>query len=312
MTRRSSIRRLAQPAILLCLVAMTVFLGRGLAGGVQDPKPDASENRPEDRAAIAAAMQSFVKAFESADAKALADHWTEEGEYLHDDGVTIRGRADLAKQFGEHFKKVSKAKAEVEPGSLRFVARDVAIADGVVSVKPDPSEPTASAHYEAVVVREDGRWRFASLIETPTDEASLRDLAWLVGDWKSIEQGVEIHSNYSWGDNKKFINVRFSMKENDRALAGTQVLAKDPATGEIRSWTFEAEGGIGEGTWSRDGDHWVIEAMGTHADGRVLTATNILRRINNDLFTWQSINRSIDDEELPDLPPTKVVRTPAK
>ena len=38
-------------------------------------------------------------------------------------------------------------------------------------------------------------------------------------------------------------------------------------------------------------------------DGRILTATNVLRRINDDLFTWQSIGRRLDEEEIPTSPP---------
>ena len=108
--------------------------------------------------------------------------------------------------------------------------------------------------------------------------------------------------------NKKFIHVQFTSKATDRVLSGSQVIGLDPATGMIHSWTFEHNGGIGEADWMRDGDHWVLDAAGTLADGRALTETNVLRRVNNDTFTWQSINRSLDDVELPDSAPVKVER----
>jgi len=34
----------------------------------------------------------------------------------------------------------------------------------------------------------------------------------------------------------------------------------------------------------------------------------VLRRVNDDTFTWQSINRLLDDKEIADLPPVKVTR----
>jgi hypothetical protein len=57
----------------------------------------------------------------------------------------------------------------------------------------------------------------------------------------------------------------------------------------------------------------VLDATGTLADGRTLTETSILRRVSDDEFTWQSIDRSLEDDALTDLPPVKVTRLkPAK
>src|SRR5262249_51244376 len=101
---------------------------------------------------------------------------------------------------------------------------------------------------------------------------------------------------------------QFNIKEKGLALSGSQVIGVDPATGAIHTWTFEADGGVGEADWSRDGDHWVLEAAGTLTDGSTLTETNILRRVNDDTFTWQSVDRKHGDEVLPDLAPVKVTR----
>ena len=271
--------------------------------------PAAADARDADRAAVREAFAGFVKAFESRDAKALAGHWTTEGEYENAEGVTVRGREALEKGFAAFFDRTPEVKAEVHPEALRFLGRDSAIEDGTVDVRRGAAEPSTRARYNALFLREDGKWLLARLAETTDDEPSLDDLAWLVGDWKSLAgQDAEILTTYSKDENGKFLKVRFTIKGKDRTLSGFQVLGKDPATGDIRAWTFEAEGGIGEAVWARDGDHWTAEATGTLADGRTLVATNILRRINDDLFTWQSIDRMLDDEELPDLPPVKVTR----
>jgi uncharacterized protein (TIGR02246 family) len=277
------------------------------------PKPAAPDDRAADRTAVEAAMQSFVKSFESADAKAVADHWTAEGEYQGEDGTIIRGRDALVKGFTAFFAKNPKVEVRLQPDSLRFLSAVNAIQEGRVTIRRGPSEPSVAAQYSALFVREDRSWKIARLQEETIDEATLQDLDWLIGEWKSLgDQAAEVLTTYSWDENRKFLRVRFTIKEKDRTLSGFQVLGKDPATGDIRAWTFEAEGGIGEAVWVRDGDHWVAEATGTLTDGRTLTATNILRRINNDTFTWQSINRSIDDDEIPDLPPVKVTRVKAK
>jgi len=273
------------------------------------PQPAPSQARNEDRVAIRAASQSFVKTFESRDAKALAEHWTADGEYQNNAGMTVRGRESLEKGFAGFFAKTPEVKAEVHPESLRFLSRDSAIEEGTVTVRRGPTEPATKARYSTFFVREDGRWRLAQLIESAGDEASIEDLEWLVGEWKSTSgQGAEIRTTYSWAPSKKFIHAQFTVKEKELALSGFQVIGVDPARDGIHSWTFEADSGIGEADWSPDGDHWVLGATGTLADGGALTETNILRRVNDDTFTWQSIDRRLDDAELPDLAPVKVTR----
>jgi uncharacterized protein (TIGR02246 family) len=251
-------------------------------------------------------------------AQRFAIHWqgssrhsnrTVDGEYSNDGGATIQGRAAIEKAFEGLFAKTPEVKAKIQPESLRFLSHDTAIGEGSVAVQRGPATAATSARYRTLLVREEGRWRLAQLSESSNDEVSIADLDWLIGDWKSTGgQGAEIRTTYSWTPNKKFIHVQFTVKEKDLALSGSQVLGVDPATDSIHSWTFEADGGVGEGDWSRDGDHWVIDASGTLADGSTLSETNILRRVNEDTFTWQSINRLLGDREIADLPPVKVTR----
>ena len=128
-------------------------------------------------------------------------------------------------------------------------------------------------------------------------------------EWKSVTgEGAEIRTTYTWDDNKKFINVQFTLKEPTLNLSGRQIIGVDPATGGIRSWTFEANGGVAEADWRHDGDHWVLDSDGTLPDGRTLKQTNVLRRINDDTITWQSVDRLLGDEKIPDLAPVKVTR----
>ena len=54
------------------------------------------------------------------------------------------------------------------------------------------------------------------------------------------------------------------------------MIGLDPNTGDLRTWTFEADGGYGEGTCTRDGAKWIFATKPTLTDGRAMTATNIL------------------------------------
>ena len=43
-------------------------------------------------------------------------------------------------------------------------------------------------------------------------------------------------------------------------------------------------------------------------DGSELKATNLLTQVDKDSFTWQSNERTLDGEDLPNIPPVKVTR----
>src|SRR5262249_39586286 len=98
------------------------------------------------------------------------------------------------------------------------------------------------------------------------------------------------------------------VRQKGKSLSAVQMIGLDPATDTLRTWTFEHDGGIGEGTIAQDGRRWVFENRVTLADGSVLEATNILVPVNHDTITWQSINLTIDGEQFGNLPPMKLTR----
>jgi len=161
-------------------------------------------------------------------------------------------------------------------------------------------------------VREDGQWRVALAREWPGDGRSLRDLEWLIGTWAVNRDGTVVSTKYEWTKNKTFIRCHVSITQDGRTVTATQTIGKMPSTGGLHIWTFEDEGGIGDADITRDGKKWRFAARGSTADGRVITATNILTPLDADTFLWQTVERTRDDEALADLPPVKVVRVKAK
>jgi hypothetical protein len=63
---------------------------------------------------------------------------------------------------------------------------------------------------------------------------------------------------------------------------------------------------------SRDGKRWEIASTGRLPDGSTMTATNLLVPLGPDSFTWQSVKRSVNGEEVGDIPPVKVTRVKEK
>jgi uncharacterized protein (TIGR02246 family) len=303
------------------LVALIAFLTtRVLSADEQRPTPSGQAvpaqaaaapqeaNRGEDEAAIRKATAEFLQLVEKGDAKAVAASWTENGEYIEDDGTTIRGRAAIEAAYAKAFAGKKNAKVEITIESIRFPSKDTAIEEGYAkSNKGDAEQPTTS-RYSVLHVREGGRWLMALLREWPHEGVSLRDLDWLIGTWEAKTGESEVRTTYAWDARKNSIRCQITIKGGERAGSGMQILLKDPRGGQLRSWLFDDDGGFGEAVWTRDGKRWVIAASGVHADGGELTATNILTPVDKDTFTWQSIQRTLDGEELPNIAPVRVTR----
>jgi uncharacterized protein (TIGR02246 family) len=264
--------------------------------------------RQADEAALKQRTAAFVDAVESGDAKEVAGFWTDEGEYTGGDGVTVGGATDLEEAYRAHFKEAGRPKVSHEIDAIRFLSRDTAVVEGAFESAYAKEKEPKRAGFSILYVREDGGlWRFAVLREW-SRQTTLRDLGWLIGEWSAKSEDGQVNTAYRWSNDKSVITMAFSVKAEEDTTSGFQVIARDPATGAIRSWVFQG-GGIGEGDWSREGNRWVINCRGLSPDGEAMTATNIFTPQGQDSFTYESISRTLDGEEVPDIAPVTVMRT---
>jgi uncharacterized protein (TIGR02246 family) len=303
------------------LVALAVYLtASGRSAGEPRPvepekaKPAKADAEPkkttraEDEAAVRKATADFIKLVEKGDAKAVAAAWTEEGEYINEDGTTLRGRAAIEAAYAKMFAKKKKAEVKFTIESIRFPSKDTAIEEGYAQSYKENSEHPSASRYSVLHVREGDRWLMAMLREWPDEGVSLHDLDWIIGSWQAKTDEAEVRTTYEWDAKKNSIHCHITIKGTGRNVSATQILMKDPRTGQLRSWLFDDEGGFGDGDWTRDGKRWVIEASGVQADGDEMTARNILTPVDKDTFIWQSTQRTLDGEEVPNIPPIKVTR----
>lgn len=297
------------------LIAFAIVLAAaGVGFIVADDKPaGVGPARPTDEQAIRSAAQSLAHAFEKGDAKALAACFTEEGEYIDENANPVRGRAALAKAYAEFFAKRPEVKVESKTEAVRFIGKDTAVEEGTFKVQAK-DKPAEVGRYSSLYVRQDGKWLVALLKEWTNEAANsptLENLAWLIGTWESGGGDVTARTTYEWVENKKFIRAQYTITSKKAGVPGSsgmQVIGINPATGGIHGWTFDSAGGIGEASWSFDGDRWVIESAGVVADGSQTTANNFLTRHGEDSFSWKSVLRTMDGDSLPDLGPITVKR----
>ena len=148
---------------------------------------------------------------------------------------------------------------------------------------------------------------------TSADDAEptspLEVLDWMVGTWVDAGQDATIVTDCSWTKNRKFLKRSFKVKiDEEVSLEGDQFVGWDPITGQIRSWTFDSEGGIGQGRWIQDGKRWLVKASFVLADGARASALNVYTYVDADTIRWQSTNREIAGELQPSIPEVTVVR----
>jgi uncharacterized protein (TIGR02246 family) len=270
-----------------------------------------------DRKAILKTQTAYVKAFNAGDAKKLAAFWAPDGEFVDAEGDSFKGRDAIEKEFAAFFAESKGAKLEITTESLRFISPGVALESGTSRLTRSADGPTDTAAYNIVHTKRDGKWLLTSVRELSyapaTNYEHLRDLEWLVGKWTAKSGGRSLTLTCEWTAKRNFLTRKYELKEADGSIrTGIQIIGWDPMVGEIRSWVFDSDGGFGDERWTRDGKRWVLEASAVTRDGAEAAATNVLTRLDHDHFTWQSIQRSLNEVRLPDTALITVTRVKGK
>ena len=298
--------------VSVALVGGVLAVGLLTAREQQPPAKPADEARDADREAIRQSGEDFAAAFAKGDARAAAAFWTEGAEYVGDDGVTLRGRAEIDKTFAEAFKDKPRARIEIDVRSIRFPAKDMAIEEGILRTTPDGPGLPSSTLYSTTHVREDGKWQIAHSREWGGEADRLGDLAFLVGKWEGGPKGEELTLSLAKDPGGPFIAGKFTRRVGGKdGPAGTMRIGLDGDRGQLRSWHFEADGGQGQCLWLRDGDKWMLDAVGVSGNGTITGAVNVLARLGPDEITWRSIDRMAAGARLPDTVPVHLKRVPA-
>jgi hypothetical protein len=115
--------------------------------------------------------------------------------------------------------------------------------------------------------------------------------------------------SYTWAENDNFLVASFVTALKDTPVAGgTQWIGWDGAGKQVRSWGFYSSGAISEGSWSGNGNKWMAKVTTTMRDGKKLSATNIITRVDADHATWQSVQRTLNGKQLPAIDVVKMKR----
>ena len=190
-----------------------------------------------------------------------------------------------------------RLKLEVTVASIQFVSPNVAIEQGTAKMLAPNAQPE-EIEYSAVDVKRDGKWLLDRVTDKskeviPTHYEQLKALEWMVGNWTDEAADAEVELECNWTKNKNFLTRAFKISiEGQVDISGMQVIGWDPAAKAIRSWTFDSNGTFAEATWEHRGDRWFIRNRGVLPDGRSATMINVMKQVDENSFTWQTIERT--------------------
>lgn len=292
-------------------------------GQAEEPSPDSpvAEKRSElatsavGMAAIRAGSQEFVTAFNKQDAKAIAGLWTVDGEYVDDSGRRFAGRQEIEKGYSEYFAGNPKSRIRIFIDSLRLLSDSAAIEDGHAIVDPPPRGAPGVGKYTAVHVKVDGKWLMATVrdswVATPSAFDNVADLEWLVGTWVAEEHGATSESVCRWVANKSFVQRNYKTTQADgTATTGVQLIGWNPQAGHVQSWNFSSDGGHAIGVWSPTDGGWSAAVRGMMGDGTPTSAVNLLTRLDDNAYVWQSVQRTVGETLLPNTQEVVLKRQP--
>jgi uncharacterized protein (TIGR02246 family) len=286
-------------------------------GAAKAPAAPAKPGKTDDaaEAAVRKSADAFASAYNSGDARAIAAGFIPDGEFVDEDGMVIRGREAIEQHFAGLFKELPKAQVKISVETVRLIASSIAIEEGRVESRPTPDDAAETSHYVALHVRQGDQWLVARTRDFPAEAPAtgahehLRPLEWLVGDWVDESAHAMIHTSCKWAEGQNYLIQDFKAQIGGRAaITGSTRIGWDPLTHQIKSWSFDTDGGHSEGLWTRSGDEWIIKVRGVTHDGRIMSATNTLRPIDKSTMTWGSRDRIVGDDAEDNLGPITIKR----
>lgn len=128
----------------------------------------------------------------------------------------------------------------------------------------------------------------------------LQSLGWLIGEWAGSSDNGNVLVSSHWSDGGNFIVREFIMRTADGDEAGgNQRIGWDPSSNRIKCWSFDSQGGFGEGFWRHDGKSWFVESEEVLADGSKSATTTVYTPEGDGRFAWEVKRAKVGDVSLP-------------
>jgi uncharacterized protein (TIGR02246 family) len=289
-------------------VVITLPPGAPVAAPAQAPAATPAPANPE-QVNVQAMLRAFTAAYNEAKIDALRDLFVENAKLSDPDGSATRGRDEILKNYEEGFSDGAPYPIQGKPEAYRFLTPDVVEVEGtyVIGDTESGEAPVQTGRYEILATRTGGAWKIAEIRDfadevpdTGTNYDRLAELEWMVGEWIDQNDNVRVDTTIEWAENQNFLVRGYTAKVGEEPVSsGTQWIGYDPQAGQIKSWSFDSNGGFGEALWTRSGENqWVLRSRGTLRDGRTTSVTQVITRDGADSALIEIVDRLVGGEEV--------------
>jgi uncharacterized protein (TIGR02246 family) len=304
----------AKLTLITALLAFSLALASAASDAGAPAQPPTGEGKnqssPPDQTTDNDA-QKYEEAYNKGDAKTLAGFYSDDVDYIDQDGAEVKGRDAMERLLADHFQQNPGAKLAITTQEIKQLTPDVKVTRGLATVTP-ANGAAETTQYTTVKVRKGDRWEISQLNEReappPSAYSKLEILEWLAGTWQDKSGDQTVQSKINWAGDKNFLVRTINVKGDQSTTDGWEIIGWDPVRQQIRSWIFDSNGGFGESTWVNNGEDWLIRASNVLPDGSRSTAENVLTKVDDNKFTWESQNRTLNGEPQPSLDKIEVQR----
>jgi uncharacterized protein (TIGR02246 family) len=303
------------PLFIVALSCSVMFAVAGAKAAADPTSSQDSAPSPEFKAAEDAA-QRYMASYNKGDAKTLSSFFAEDVDYIDEDGAEVKGRDAVQNLLTANFQANPGVQLDLTVEEAKQLTPDVRVSRGLATVTPKSGAAVAT-RYVSVSVKNGDQWLISQLTESeappPSAYSQLQALEWLVGTWENKAGDQTVETKINWAGDKNFLVRTFKVKGTDQTETdGWEIIGWDPARQQIRSWIFDSNGGFGESIWANDGEHWLIQASNVLPDGSRSTAEHVLTWVDDNNFSWESQNRTLNGDPRPSLDKIEVQRLPQK
>lgn len=302
-------------ATALCTAVLALSFITIYAQPPAESKPQTAQVEAKSDAEVQAILKHYTEVYNKHDAKGLSEFWAEQGTSTDAaTGDRLMGRDTIKADFEATFKENPKSRLSVRLKNYRYIKPDLLSITGEATITGATDEDTNVVSFTTLLMKNGDKWLVEEATESPlatpaTPYDGLKDLGWMVGSWKDDVEGISVTSEVKWSDSKNFLLKKYTIDTGDDApQSGTQIIAWDPRSKSIRSWTFSHDGSFGEGAWSQSGGEWRVKFNHTNADGSLLSGMQIINKTDADTITVQVIGQEEDGEPQPNGPVVKMIR----
>ena len=174
----------------------------------------------QDEIAIRKALESYVAAYNSADASAVASHWSRDGAYRTQTGEYAKGPDKIKSALEKFFAENKGIQVKAALFDLQLESANRAIAKGL-AVFSHPGEDNDEVLFTATNVKENGKWKLLKVEEEEsnvplTTIAQLGELEWLIGDWVDQDENSSVETSFSM-DQGLCVYYRYISGESGRS-----------------------------------------------------------------------------------------------